>query len=240
MKKAVRAISNELRRSLLSMRFLITLAICLGVLYQPVFYLREVGQGFRGMDMLNAIMSTLGIGYYVSAASLLCALACSDSYAWERMSGLYPYYLSRTGRKLYIAAKVISVSVTGGLTVSGGFAVFCAVQALLRAPGASGADMIVALRETGLFFTYGAAWALAGLGVSAFIHSPIAAVVMPFCITQGLWLLYAIYNVPMLNPKNGIAIITGTQLSMPMIACQQLIVALISIVVFAMAVERSR
>ncbi len=59
MKKAVRAISNELRRSLLSMRFLITLAICLGVLYQPVFYLREVGQGFRGMDMLNAIMSTM-------------------------------------------------------------------------------------------------------------------------------------------------------------------------------------
>ena len=154
MKKAVRAISNELRRSLLSMRFLITLAICLGVLYQPVFYLREVGQGFRGMDMLNAIMSTLGIGYYVSAASLLCALACSDSYAWERMSGLYPYYLSRTGRKLYIAAKVISVSVTGGLTVSGGFAVFCVVQALLLAPGASGADMMVRLRGGRVCFSH--------------------------------------------------------------------------------------
>lgn len=115
---------------------------------------------------------------------------------------------------------------------------FCAVQVLLV--GAAGAEILRALRETGLFFTYGATWALAGLAVSALIVSPIAAVVMPFCLTQGLWVLYSIYDMPILSPKNGIALMTGTSLSLPMIACQQLLVALISVAVFAQAVERSK
>lgn len=237
MRNLSRAVLNELRRSVVSLRFLIVVAICVMLLYQPELYLRALGHSFCGMSMQDAMISTLSIGYYVSAASLMCALVYSDSYAWERMSGLYPYYLSRAGRKVYIASRAIGVSVAGGLAVSGGFAIFCAVQALL-AEGVSGADVQAAVRETGLFFTYGATWALAGLGVSALISSPIAAVVLPFCITQGLWVLYAIYGAPMLSPKNGIALITGAPLSLTEIACQQLVVACASVAVFALAVER--
>lgn len=239
MKMFMHALSNELRRSLLSLRFLIVLTSCVAILYQPAFYLEALGQGFAVMTLYDAMMSTLSIGYYVSAASLMCALAYSDSYAWERLSGFYPYYLSRVGRRRYIAVKAVSTAVAGGLAVSGGFAVFCAVQVLL-VRGAAGAEILLALRETGLFFTYGATWALAGLAVSALIVSPIAAVVMPFCLTQGLWVLYSIYDMPILSPKNGIALMTGTSLSLPMIACQQLLVALISVAVFAQAVERSK
>ena len=184
-------------------------------------------------------MSTLGLGYYPSSASLLCAVVYADTLAWDKVSGMYPYSLFRSGRTNYILSKLTGVALSGGLVLSLAFSLFCLFQTIfLGAPNPTHSEVMMVLQETGLFFTYGAVWSLVGLAISSIIPNPIAATVLPFCLSQGLWFFSAIFNQPMLNSKDAIALINNTQLSFQMILIQEIIILVSATTIFSVSVYR--
>ena len=124
----------DLKRAVVSWRFLLLLALGLLLLYQPVFYLKKVADGYRDMELLDAVMCASGLGYYTSALPLLSGLTYADSFAWEYAGGAFPYILQREGRIRYIVSKVLITSVVSGILVSMSFVLFCGMHILLFVP----------------------------------------------------------------------------------------------------------
>lgn len=49
MKKLMHIMAVDLKRAVISWRFLLLIIVGLSLLYQPVFYLKKIADGYRGM-----------------------------------------------------------------------------------------------------------------------------------------------------------------------------------------------
>ena len=237
MRKLFKIVSVDMRRAIFSWRFTILLVIGLMLLYQPVFYLKKVADGYRNMELIDAIMCASGLGYYTSALALLSGLVYSDSFAWEYMGGVFPYIVHREGRKQYIVSKLITTALSSGGLVCICFIIFCVLQVLLFVPRMpSSTEMILVLREAALLMRYGMTWSLVGLAVSVIVPNPMLSMTAPFCMAQCLWLLSAVFNVPILNVNDSVFVLNGTGLTAPMIFVQEFGIAGISTIVFSVGI----
>lgn len=237
MKKLKNIVIADLKRAVCSWRFLALLTLGLLLLYQPVFYLKKVADGYWGMELLDAVMCASGLGYYTSALALLSGLTYADSFAWEYAGGMFPYMLEREGRLRYITSKILTTAIAGGLLVSMSFLIFCGLHVLLFAPEMpASTEISVVLREALLLFRYGMTWSLTGLAFSAIVPNPVIAMASPFCIAQFMWLLSAVFGIPILNVKDSVFILNGTELSLAAIGIQELAVAGAAITVFSIGV----
>lgn len=184
-------------------------------------------------------MCASGLGYYTSALPLLSGLAYADSFAWEYASGVFPYMIQREGRLRYIASKVLITAIVSGILVSMVFVLFCGLHVLLFAPQRpTSAEVSVAAGEAVLLLRYGMTWSLVGLAFSAVIPKPVLAVASPFCIAQFMWLLSSVFGVTILNVKDSVFVLNGTELTPAMVWMQELTVAGIAITAFAVGVYK--
>ena len=221
MKRLIHIMRADLKRAVVSWRFLLLLALGLLLLYQPVFYLKKVADGYRDMELLDAVMCASGLGYYTSALPLLSGLTYADSFAWEYAGGAFPYILQREGRIRYIVSKVLITSVVSGILVSMSFVLFCGMHILLFVPQMpTKAEVSVVIHEATLLLRYGMAWSL----------------VSPFCIAQFMWLLSAVFGLPILNVKDSIFVLNGTELTPAMIWIQELVIVGVAITAFSIGV----
>ena len=226
-----------MKRAVVSWRFLLLLALGLLLLYEPVFFLIKVADGYRDMELLDAVMCASGLGYYTSALPLLSGLTYADSFAWEYAGGAFPYILQREGRIRYIVSKVLITSVVSGILVSMSFVLFCGMHILLFVPQMpTKAEVSVVIHEATLLLRYGMAWSLVGLAFSAIVPNPVIAMVSPFCIAQFMWLLSAVFGLPILNVKDSIFVLNGTELTPAMIWIQELVIVGVAITAFSIGV----
>ena len=227
MKRLIHIMRADLKRAVVSWRFLLLLALGLLLLYQPVFYLKKVADGYRDMELLDAVMCASGLGYYTSALPLLSGLTYADSFAWEYAGGAFPY----------IVSKVLITSVVSGILVSMSFVLFCGMHILLFVPQMpTKAEVSVVIHEATLLLRYGMAWSLVGLAFSAIVPNPVIAMVSPFCIAQFMWLLSAVFGLPILNVKDSIFVLNGTELTPAMIWIQELVIVGVAITAFSIGV----
>ena len=193
--------------------------------------------GYRDMELLDAVMCASGLGYYTSALPLLSGLTYADSFAWEYAGGAFPYILQREGRIRYIVSKVLITSVVSGILVSMSFVLFCGMHILLFVPQMpTKAEVSVVIHEATLLLRYGMAWSLVGLAFSAIVPNPVIAMVSPFCIAQFMWLLSAVFGLPILNVKDSIFVLNGTELTPAMIWIQELVIVGVAITAFSIGV----
>lgn len=237
MKKQINIMKVDLKRAIVSWRFLLLLTLGLLLLYQPVFYLKRVADGYRDMELLDAVMCASGLGYYTSALPLLSGLTYADSFAWEYAGGAFPYMLQREGRLRYIASKVLITAIVGGILVSMSFVLFCSLHMLLFAPQMpTNAEASVVINEATLLLRYGMTWSLVGLAFSAIVPNPVIAMVSPFCIAQFMWLLSAVFGLSILNVKDSVFVLNGTDITPTMIWIQELTVTGAAITAFSIGV----
>lgn len=186
------------------------------------------------MELLDAVMCASGLGYYTSALPLLSGSTYADSFAWEYAGGAFPYLLQCEGRIRYIASKVLVTAAASGILVSLSFVLFCILHILLFAPHLpTNAEVSVVINEATLLLRYGMTWSLVGLAFSAIVPDPVIAMVSPFCIAQFMWLLSAVFGLPILNVKDCVFVLNGTELTPAMICMQELTIAAIAITAFS-------
>ena len=98
------------------------------------------------------------------------------------------------------------------------------------------AEVSVVIHEATLLLRYGMAWSLVGLAFSAIVPNPVIAMVSPFCIAQFMWLLSAVFGLPILNVKDSIFVLNGTELTPAMIWIQELVIVGVAITAFSIGV----
>lgn len=239
----VRVLAGDLKRAILSWRFLLGLTLGLLMLYQPAYpYSFYGGVHFHGITLLLGMQETLNMGAYVLCCVVLCALPYGDAHAWEVEGGAFPYLLRRAGTRRYAASKLAAAGLSGGLVIALPFLIFCLVQAFFLAPAPTPwEEWAVAGQETLALLNFGACWALSSLALSAFLPNPLVVLALPLCLTRFSWLLSAFTGLDIFDLSRSIGNISAT---VPMtfweIAAQEGILSLIFIAIFAAGVARKK
>ena len=145
---------------------------------------------------------------------IICTLPFTASYVDDLKSNFVRYYLCRSSRRGYIAAKITGCAVSGGTVLLCGIMLAYIAAALLFIPieeppaeGASRFMMLPQLLSQCIFvFLSGALWALVGMLLSTAMESKYIAYASPFVIYYILIILHERYldRIFVLYPKEWI------------------------------------
>lgn len=137
---------------------------------------------------------------------LLCAIPYAASFTEEYSSGLARFAVARTGKKPYIKSKLMTVWLSGGLTVGCGALVIISASLAAFLPMEQNQDAYINPALAALlcrFFCFGGLGAVTGLYVSAKVQNRYMAWTAPFMAEYLLLILCERY-IPacvVLSPK---------------------------------------
>ena len=176
----------------------------------------DMAQGFHETALLGALSSDT----VMLVAPILCALPFTAAFVDDFKSGFIKYYLQRSGKKGYVAAKAITGGLSGGLVLFAGVTISYVLFTLIFTPAetlpvqtAAGAldagpaappsifgDL---LARALIFLLCGAFWALIGQFFASFTMSRYVAYASPFILFYVLVILSDRYlkDIFVLNPK---------------------------------------
>lgn len=193
---------SELRRSLLSWPFWLSVWLC-AIIYISPFWdmLGALVTGASDLDYFNLFGYSHDLTFLWHAAPFLGCIPFAASFADESACGMHRMLIARQGRAKYFARRMFSVWLSGYGVVALGMLLAMGLCLLVgKTPVAQGYDlmfscisdlqwrpivegghfirtMVVACLYNGL---YGGLWALMGLAVTAYIPNRYVAVVAPF------------------------------------------------------------
>lgn len=169
--------------------------------------------GFHETALLGALSSDT----VLLVVPILCALPYTSSFVDDLKSGYIKYYLQRSGRREYVAAKAAATALSGGLVLFTGIAaayvIFClfftpAETLPAQAAGTSPAPLPPSvfadiLSRAMIFLLCGAFWSLLGQLFASFTMSKYVAYASPFIFYYVLVILSERYmkDIYSLNPK---------------------------------------
>lgn len=150
--------------------------------------------GFHGTLMLQTVRSD-AMAFFVP---ILCTLPFSGAYLRDVKTRFLRFFLYRTTRRAYLAARVLTVWLSGGLAAAAGIALAYAAAAGvfapmegIRFPGMEERTLIRQFLPCCLnFFLSGGLWALVGMTMSAWMESRYVAYASPFTLFYLLTILY--------------------------------------------------
>lgn len=188
----------ELKRYIISPIFLIAVLAAFAIMIYPnresLKYIFEFPQSY-----LYYVGSVHTFGTFDLFAPAIAAIPFGAAFYNDFKSGYGKFILTRTSRSKYLAAKVLSCGITGGLAIflpNLLFDIFLWIfarpqtesdnkafpqEAIAKLESLNG-GLNLMLILLALAFLFGAAWALVGLAVSAFIPNKFAAYASPFMI----------------------------------------------------------
>ena len=234
----MRQILLEIRRSIFSGRMLGCIVAGLALLYQPEIYLNKLYTSFFKMDLSNAMQSSFGVGSYVLFATVLCVIPYSDRYCWEKRSRFFIFRWHRQAKRTYITSHILSTALSGGISLSAPFALFCFIQLMVSRETVSTPAIQAALLECALFCAYGCAWSMLSLGVSSWVLNPLVVWAAPICIERGMQLIAVAFRADYLRISDAIGYQCGSVFSLGQIAVVDIIIFLFGAVLFIGRVVR--
>lgn len=177
----------------------------------------KMAQGFHETALLDALSTDT----VLLVVPILCALPFTSAFVDDVKSGFIKFYLQRSGKKSYIAAKAVTGGISGGLVLLAGIAVSYILFALIFTPAetlpvqaisSSAQDAASAappsifgdvLARGLIFFLCGAFWALIGQAFASFTLSKYVAYASPFILYYVLVILSARYlkDIFVLDPQ---------------------------------------
>ncbi|MGI6200608.1 MAG: hypothetical protein ACOYJA_07570 [Christensenellales bacterium] len=195
---------SELRRSLLSWPFWLSVFLCAAIYISPYWdSLGDILAGRMDSDYFKLFGYSHDLTFLWHAAPFLGCVPFAASFADETACGMHRMMIARQGRKRYFAKRMFAVWLSGYGVVCLGMLLAMAFWMMVgKAPMAQGYDftfsyvsdfhwtplvqgghfirgMVVACLYTGL---YGGFWALMGLAITAYTPNRYVAVVAPFLI----------------------------------------------------------
>lgn len=207
-----RILKIEVRRGVLSLRFLATLPLPL------LFYLLSGGDELLQLwdsthvDVLHFAVFLSDVGSFSMMLILAACLPYAASYCDDLNHQYIRCQLLRCGKRNYYAAKIMTGAITGGLVAAGGLVLFLLVLWLhfpLVIPGSGLYDSAVMAKSTQYFgellaegnhFGYfgvmilacglfGAIWGAVGIAISGLLPNPFVAMFAPFLLERFLLML---------------------------------------------------
>ena len=109
---------QDLKRSICSYGFLISLIILLGILIEPawnaILFSRE--------RLCNAEVfgMSLSFGMFTIAAPVICCLPAANNYSTDVNSGFINFLAARCGYRRYLQSKICSTILSGALVMGVG------------------------------------------------------------------------------------------------------------------------
>jgi hypothetical protein len=165
----------------------------------------------------GALLGALSSDTVLLVVPILCALPYASSFVDDCKSGYIKYYLQRSGRGEYVAAKAAATGLAGGLALFTGIAVCYIIFLLVFTPAealpvqAAGAAAVApppsifadVFARAMVFLLCGAFWALLGQVFASFTMSRYVAYASPFIFYFVLVILSERYfkDIYVLNPK---------------------------------------
>lgn len=174
-------------------------------------------QGFHETALLDALSTDT----VMLVVPILCALPFTAAFVDDYKSGYIKYYLQRSGKRRYIAAKAVTTGLSGGMVLFTGIAAAYVVFMLVFTPaetlsvqstgmsaldpGPTAPPSIFAdiLSRALIFLLCGAFWALIGQLFASFTMSKYVAYASPFILYYVLVILSVRYlkDIYVLNPQ---------------------------------------
>lgn len=207
-KPFLRTFANELRRSVLSVKFFAMVIIAAGAYLMGCFEEIKVMWNFPRADVLYFFELMHNIGSFTSLSVLCCTVLNCTSFLRDRKSGYFRHMVIRSGERKYAAAKFLSCVITGGAILAFGEILFIMVLRIMGFPlmaenSSMGESVLMYWGVTGdvlrggniveyfavyaLFaFLYGAIWSAVGIAVSAFFEDYYAASFSPYIISYAV------------------------------------------------------
>ena len=195
---------SELRRSLLSWPFWLSVFLCAAIYISPFWdMMGDFVTRTSNLDYFYLFGVSHDLTFLWHVAPFLSCIPFAASFADERVCGMHRMLIVRQGKKKYFAKRMFSVWFSGYSVIALGMMLSMGIWIILgRKPIAEGYDMsityianyhwsyvlgeghfirtmLVACLYNGL---YGGLWALMGLAVTAYIPNRYVAVVAPFLV----------------------------------------------------------
>lgn len=166
------------------------------------------------MDRLTMITYPSALSGFTPFAAIFPLIPYATSFVDDVQSGYIKSILMRTGMKRYAKMRIMSVAVSGGLTIFLPFLMIFAIISVIGVPTTSenvsevflhliwspyvtvGGGILVMTAKLLLAFLFGAVWSLLGLLISTIVSNRYVTIIAPFVIYQALWILMP----PQLNP----------------------------------------
>ncbi len=189
----------ELKRYIISPIFLIAVLAALGIMIYPLRDSLKMIFAAPRASYLYYVEKVHALGTFDLFAPAIAAIPFGAAFYNDFKSGYGKFILTRTSRSEYLISKALSCGITGGLaiflpnlTLDVFLWSFARPQTvsdnrtfpqenIAELEGLNG-GLNLMLILLALAFLFGAAWALAGLAVSAFIPNKFAAYASPFMI----------------------------------------------------------
>lgn len=214
-------IRSDLRRAILSRRFLIGL---LGMVAIIAFasienILKTFANGSQPLAGYHTqlVLDMLTSDAVALATPIICALPFTPAFVEDMQSGFIKQFLPRSGVKSYICGKLIACALSGGLVLAVGIALAALLSTAIFLPLETpfqgllpDADLPVLLEKIGIFFLSGMFWSLLGFTLASITRSRYIAYASPFILYYVLIILceryfgslYYLYPREWLNPSH--------------------------------------
>lgn len=142
-------------------------------------------QTIQGMFSAYEICMSNNSGLYVYAP-LCVMLPLIPVLVMERQGGSRRYQIMRVGKKAFAIGKLLTALLTGGITLAGGFLLYCAYVVIMFSQGDIPLTIGTALYEAMYYFIYGAVLTSIGYIIGIFVKNVYLVYCIPFILNY-LW-----------------------------------------------------
>lgn len=215
---------EELRNSMLSKGMFIAIVVGVFLLFQGIWNdLMLSMESGENIYMIKYLSSMHASGIFDILAPVLAVLPAVTTFCEEYQSGYFRYIKIRTSRKEYITNKIFLVGISGGLAV--GLPVLIGNSILMSMAEGTAVNKVsydvnvfagsifenieyvmggwlVAVSIAGFAFMFGVVWALAGLAAAVCFTNKYMALLLPFTIYFGVFMIFARLNLYQFSPIN--------------------------------------
>ena len=209
----LRVYLTDIKKSLYHLFFLFPVIIIFIVLLRCM-YINNLFNLAGVMDRLTMITYPSALSGFTPFAAIFPLIPYATSFVDDLQSGYIKSILMRTGIKRYSRMRMMSVALSGGLTIFLPFFMIFAIITIIGIPTTSdnvsevflnliwspyvtvGGGILVMAAKLVLAFLFGAVWALFGLLMSTIVSNRYVTIIAPFVIYQALWILMP----PQVNP----------------------------------------
>ena len=213
MNTLLRAYLSDIKKSLSPIFFLFPVITIFIVLLRSMFIAR-LFDSVEIMDRLTMITYPSALSGFTPFAAIFPLIPYATSFVDDLQSGYIRSILMRTGIRRYSRMRILSVALSGGLTIFLPFFMIFAIITIIGVPTTTdnvsevfldliwspyvtvGGGILVMAAKLLLAFLFGAVWALFGLLISTIVSNRYVTIIAPFVIYQALWILMP----PQVNP----------------------------------------
>ena len=201
----------DIKRGIVNINWLTSVILLVIVLYRP---LRGCFDNIGLMHVLEWVTLPMALSGFSVFAAVFPVLGYSNSFYNDYNTGYIRFILTRMSWKKYGIMRIISVGVSGGLTLGIPFTIIFIICYIVGDKGSlagrlyAGTHIELFVEQYGIVITLivkvllgflvGALWALVGYCVSLFVLNKYMALVCPFVIYQFMWII--LFKFPLFNP----------------------------------------